>query len=244
VHPGGAGQGKNAPDHEKGKRITLMKKILTLASAAVLLAACTTTDPYTGEQRTSRATQGAVIGALGGAIVGALTNTSSGDQAAKNALIGAGIGALAGGAVGNYMDQQEAELRRELEATGVRVRRNGDNIELVMPSNITFSTGSATVRDEFRRVLNSVATVLDRFDQTYIYVDGHTDTVGSREYNYDLSESRAEAVAEMLVRRSVIPGRLIVRGFGETDLEVQTGDGVDEPLNRRVELQIVPYTGS
>jgi len=221
-----------------------MKKVLTLAAAAVLLAGCTTTDPYTGEERTSRATQGAIIGALGGAIVGALTNTSSGDQAAKNALIGAGIGALAGGAVGNYMDQQEAELRRELEATGVRVRRVGDNIELIMPSNITFATGSAEVRSEFRRVLNSVATVLDHYDQTYIHVDGHTDTVGSSEYNYDLSERRAEAVAQALVNRNVLPGRLIVRGFGETDLEVYTGDGVNEPQNRRVELQIVPYTGN
>jgi len=221
-----------------------MKKVMTLAGAAVLLAACTTTDPYTGEERTSRATQGAVIGALGGAIVGALTNTSSGEQAAKNALIGAGIGALAGGAVGHYMDQQEAELRRELEATGVRVRRVGDNIELVMPSNITFATGSAEVRSDFRRVLNSVATVLDHYDQTFIHVDGHTDTVGSREYNYDLSERRAEAVAEALVNRSVLPGRLIVRGFGETDLAVHTGDNVNEPQNRRVELQIVPYTGS
>jgi len=219
-----------------------MKKVLTLATAAVVLAACTTTDPYTGEQRTSHATQGAVIGALGGAVVGALTNTSSGNQAAKNALIGAGIGALAGGAVGNYMDQQEAELRRELQATGVQVRRNGDNIELIMPSNITFDTDSYTVKDEFRRTLNSVATVLNHYNQTYIYVDGHTDTVGSSQYNYDLSQRRANAVADMLIRRSVIPGRLIVRGFGETQLAVQTADNVPEPLNRRVEIQIVPYT--
>ncbi len=221
-----------------------MKKVLTLASAAVLLTACTTTDPYTGEERTSRATEGAIIGAIGGAIVGALTNTSSGEQAARNALIGAGIGALAGGAIGNYMDEQEAELRRELEATGVRVRRYGDNIELIMPSNITFDTDSAQVKPEFRRTLNSVATVLNHYDQTYIYVDGHTDTVGNREYNYDLSELRAESVAEMLVQRSVLPGRLIVRGFGETDPLVPTGDNVNEPENRRVELQIVPYTES
>lgn len=227
---------------ESKERMTLMKKLMTFAAAAVLVAGCTTTDPYTGEQRTSRATQGAVIGALGGAIVGALTNTSSGEQAAKNALIGAGVGALAGGAVGNYMDQQEAELRRELEATGVGVRRVGDNIELIMPSNITFDTGSARVQDEFRRTLNSVATVLQRYDQTYIYVDGHTDTVGSRQFNQDLSEDRAAAVADMLIRRNIIAGRLIVRGFGENDPLIRTGDEVNEPQNRRVELQIVPYT--
>lgn len=220
-----------------------MKKIMTMAAAAVVLAGCTTTDPYTGEQRTSRTTQGAVIGALGGAIVGALTNTSSGEQAAKNALIGAGIGALAGGAVGNYMDQQEAELRRELESTGVRVRRNGDNIELIMPSNITFDTDSSTVKADFRRTLNSVATVLQHYDQTYIYVDGHTDTVGSTQYNQQLSEDRAAAVATALINRNIISGRLIVRGFGETQPLVYTGDNVAEPQNRRVEIQIVPYTG-
>ena len=219
-----------------------MKKVLSLAAAGLMLAACTTTDPYTGEQRTSRATQGAIIGALGGAIVGALTNTSSGEQAAKNALIGAGIGALAGGAIGNYMDQQEAELRRELEGTGVRIYRDGDYIELIMPSNITFETGSARVNPEFMRTLRSVAIVLNRYNRTYVYVDGHTDTVGSREYNQDLSERRATAVAQELIVRDVLPGRLIVRGFGETELLIPTGDNVNEPENRRVEIQIVPYT--
>ena len=219
-----------------------MNKVLTLAAASVLLAACTTTDPYTGEERTSRATQGAIIGALGGAIVGALTNTSSGDQAAKNALIGAGIGALAGGAIGNYQDQQEAELRRELEGTGVRIYRDGDYIELIMPSNITFDTGSYRVREDFRRTLRSVAIVLNRYNRTIVYVDGHTDTVGSHEFNQDLSERRAEAVAHDLITRNVLPGRLIVRGFGETEPLVYTRDGVNEPQNRRVEIQIVPYT--
>jgi len=218
-----------------------MKKAITIGAAALLLAACTTTDPYTGEERTSHATEGALIGAIGGAIIGALTNTSDGDQMARNALIGAGIGALAGAAIGDYQDQQEAELRRELEGTGVQVRRNGDNIDLIMPSHITFDTDSDRISPDFRETLRDVARVLREFDKTYIYIDGHTDTTGSREYNYDLSERRAEAVAERLIRRNVLPGRLIVRGFGETDPIVRTGDNVNEPENRRVELQIVPY---
>lgn len=219
-----------------------MKKVLTMVAAASMLAACTTADPYTGEQRTSHATEGAIIGALGGAIIGALTNTSDSDQMARNALIGAGIGALAGGAVGHYQDEQEAELRRRLEGTGVRIRRDGDNIELIMPSNITFDTDSDRVRSEFRETLRSVAIVLREYDQTYIYIDGHTDTTGSREYNYDLSERRAEAVAYELASRRIMEARMIVRGFGETDPLVPTGDNVNEPQNRRVEIQIVPFT--
>ena len=219
-----------------------MNKVLSLAAASVLLAACTTTDPYTGEERTSRATEGAIIGAIGGAIIGALTNTSSGEQMAKNALIGAGIGALAGGAIGNYQDEQEAELRRELEGSGVRIYRDGDYIELIMPSNITFDSDSARIKQEFRHTLHNVARVLNHFDRTYIYVDGHTDTTGSHQYNHELSERRAEAVAHNLITRDVLPGRLIVRGFGETDPIIPTGNNVNEPENRRVEIQIVPYT--
>ncbi len=219
-----------------------MKKFLVMATAAVFLSACTTADPYTGEQRTSRATQGAIIGALGGAIVGALTNTSDGEQMAKNALLGAGIGALAGGAIGHYQDEQEAELRRRLQGTGVQIYRDGDYIELIMPGNITFDTGSDRIRDDFQEVLRSVAIVVKEYDQTYIYVDGHTDTTGSHQFNQDLSERRAWAVADRLIRRDVLPGRFIVRGFGETQLAVPTGDNVNEPANRRVEIQIVPFT--
>src|SRR5262245_1441194 len=99
----------------------MRRTIAILIGAAFLVAACQTQDPYTGEQKTSRATRGAILGGLLGAGVGALTNTSSGNQAAKNALIGAGIGALVGGAVGNYMDEEEAELRHRLRAAGVSI---------------------------------------------------------------------------------------------------------------------------
>jgi len=219
-----------------------MNKVLTMAAAAVILAGCTTTDPDTGERRTNHTGEGVLIGAIAGAIIGGLTNTSDGDQMARNALIGAGIGALAGGAIGNYQDQQEAELRRDLKDTGIEIYRDGDNIELVMPDHITFATDSDRLDQEFRHTLHNVARVLNNYDKTYVYIDGHTDTTGSRDYNYDLSERRAETVADHLIGWDVLPGRLIVRGFGETDLAVRTGDGVSEPRNRRVEIQIVPYT--
>ncbi|RYE63862.1 MAG: glycine zipper 2TM domain-containing protein, partial [Rhizobiaceae bacterium] len=115
----------------------MLKKIAIVAACATYLSACTTTDPYTGQQKMSNTAGGAAIGAGLGAVGGLLIG---GGNKGRNALIGAAIGGLAGGAIGNYMDRQEAELRQQLQGTGVSVTRNGDRIILNMPSNITFAT--------------------------------------------------------------------------------------------------------
>ncbi len=221
---------------------TVKKAFVAAVIASMTLVACTTQDPYTREERTSRASQGAIIGALGGAVVGALTNTSSGKQAAKNALIGAGIGAIAGGAVGGYQDRQERRLRERLDETGVGIRRIGDEIELVMPGDITFATNQASITSNFYPVLDDVALVLDEFDRTYIQVLGHTDRAGTREYNQRLSQERANSVASYLISRGVMPERLIVQGYGEDRPVIRTEDGVSEASNRRVEIRISPLT--
>ncbi|MEJ2116006.1 MAG: glycine zipper domain-containing protein, partial [Gammaproteobacteria bacterium] len=108
------------------------------------LAACTTVNPYTGEKQTSKVVIGAGAGAATGAVVGLITGDDSRERR-KHALIGAGVGALAGGAVGYYMDVQEAKLRQKLADTGVSVTRDGDNIILNMPGNVTFATDSADI---------------------------------------------------------------------------------------------------
>jgi outer membrane protein OmpA-like peptidoglycan-associated protein len=221
-----------------------MRILISLfAAGALFLAGCQTQDPYTGEQKTSHATRGSLIGALGGAAIGALTNTSSGKQAARNALIGAGVGALAGGAVGYYMDEQEAKLRHELRGAGVSVSRVGNSIVLNMRSDILFDTGSDYVKDEFIPSLRAVGVVLEEYEQTIIEVNGYADTVGSHQFNQDLSERRARSVAGVLITEGrVMPERIIPQGFGETQLAVPTADGVNEPRNRRVEIRISPYT--
>ncbi len=207
---------------------------------AMALAGCQTTDPFTGEQQTSNATRGALIGAAGGAVVGALTNRN---QAGRNALIGAGIGALAGGLVGNYMDNQEAELRDRLRASGVSVTRVGDNIHLNMENDILFDTGSAFLYTEAQSIIDSVALVLTEYRQTYVNVNGFADTVGARAFNQTLSQQRAEGVADSLVRGGVEPVRISPRGYGETNLAVATADGVDGPRNRRGEIVLEPFRG-
>ena len=162
-----------------------MKKTVLVALAATLaVTACTTTDPYTGEQKVSNTAGGAALGALAGAGVGLL----AGGDDRRNALIGAGIGALAGGAIGNVMDRNEAELRAQLQGTGVSVTRVGDRIVLNMPSDITFATDQDSVKPQFYPVLNSVGLVLKKFNQTIVDVYGYTDSTGDDTYNYNLSQ--------------------------------------------------------
>ena len=216
-------------------------KWLYLLGGVLFVSACTTIDPYTREEQTSKATTGAIIGAVGGAIVGAVSGDDSRERR-NRALIGAGIGALAGGAVGYYMDVQEAKLRQQLEGTGVRVVRNGDNITLVMPSNVTFDVDKADVKASFYPVLDSVALVLDEYDKTIIDVVGHTDSTGSHQYNQALSERRADSVARYLISQKVARARIETFGMGETRPVASNATAEGRQLNRRVELTLIPVT--
>jgi len=214
---------------------------LAVLGAAAMAGGCESFDPYTGEEQTSNATRGALIGAAAGAVVGLV----SGDDAVErrqHALIGAGVGALAGGSIGYYMDRQEAELRAELEGTGVSVTRIGDNITLNMPGNVTFATGSSGLSPAFFDVLNSVSKVLKEFDQTVVEVAGHTDSVGSEEYNQELSERRSITVTEYFVSRKISTERLISVGMGELRPVVDNDSESGRQANRRVEITMVPLT--
>lgn len=212
-----------------------------LAAALVATAGCTTLNPYTGEQQTSNTAKGATIGAIAGAVLG-LASGGNATERRQRALIGAGIGALSGGAVGHYMDQQEAELRRRLQGTGVSVTRQGQNVILNMPGNVTFATDSAALNASFFDVLNSVAIVLKHYDKTLVHVAGFTDSTGSAQYNLRLSQQRAEAVAKYLESQGVSAARLIVRGYGEQYPVASNKTAQGRQLNRRVEVTLAPVT--
>src|SRR5690606_30462418 len=169
---------------------TLIKSAAVLLSAATLVA-CTTVNPYTGQQQTSNAVR---YGAIGGVVCGLIGAAESG-QRARNA--GLGCGAIGAG-VGAYMDAQEAELRQKLAGSGVQVQRNGDQLNLIMPGNVTFNTNEFTVRNQFYPVLDSVAQVLYKYGDTRLIVTGHTDSTGAADYNYNLSNRRATSVANYL----------------------------------------------
>lgn len=221
------------------------KLALVSASIAVLVgaAACTTTDPYSSTPRRNNTGTGVIAGALGGALLGYLTNTSDGEQGRKNALIGAGVGALAGGAVGNYMDRQQRALEAELSGTGVGVARQGDVLVLRMPSDVTFATNQSSIDPRFNAVLDDVAGVLNEYDRSLIDIIGHADSAGSDEYNLDLSRRRASSVAGYLVSRNVLADRLYVDGRGESQPIASNDTPAGKAQNRRVEILIRPFTG-
>ena len=219
-------------------RKRMMRQLGIAAVGAALLAGCTT-DPYTGEEKVSNTVIGGLGGAAAGAAVGAIGGAIAGD-AGKGAAIGAAVGGLAGLGIGAYMDKQEAELRRRLKGTGVRIVRDGNDIRLVMPSDITFDVDKAEIRPEFYRTLNAVAIVLNGFPETDVVITGHTDSTGSAAYNQRLSERRALAVARYLQAQGVDPRRIEAVGMGESMPIASNATPEGRAQNRRVEIRIRP----
>jgi outer membrane protein OmpA-like peptidoglycan-associated protein len=207
-------------------------RFVTAITAGLLLSACTT-NPYTGQQQASKA---ATYGA-GAAAVCALVGAIDSGKHARNAALGCGI---VGAGVGAYMDVQEARLREQLQGTGVQVAREGDNIRLIMPGNITFETGSYNLREGFYPALNSVGEVLSKYADTTLRITGHTDNTGGRAMNQTLSERRAGSVADYLVTRSVDRSRMLVQGMGFDQPVADNTTEQGRSQNRRVELTILP----
>jgi len=222
-----------------------MKKLLTAITLAsiTVLSSCTTYDPYTGEEKTTNAAKGAGIGAGVALAVSYMANKDkSSAERNKRMLRDAGIGAIVGGGVGYYMDTQEAELRKQLRGSGVSVVRDGDNINLVMPGNITFPSNEHNLKTDFYDVLDSVALVLEEFEKTIIVVAGYTDSKGTEAYNQSLSEERAKAVANYLKGKKIVEARFETVGFGEKNPIGDNATAEGRALNRRVELTLLPIT--
>ncbi|MEO7221227.1 MAG: OmpA family protein [Devosia sp.] len=218
----------------------MKSSVLVAGLAALSLAACSTVNPYTNQQQLSNTAGGTIVGAGSGAVLGAIVGTATGTDPRVAALLGAGIGGITGAAIGSYMDQQEAELRAQLQGTGVSVTRVGQQIILNMPSNITFGVDSATVQQGFSETLISVGLVLKKFNKTIVDVYGHTDDTGSDAHNQDLSQRRAVAVATILANQGIDQRRFYIEGKGETDPLASNANETGRSQNRRVEIQISP----
>lgn len=199
---------------------------ISVISASLILSGCAATN----------AEKGAAIGAITGAVIGKSTS----NHKDKRLVWGAAIGAITGAAIGSYMDEQEKAFKEELAGSGIDVIREGDNLRLVMPSNITFATGQANINSNFHMTLNDIAKVLNKYDKTLLSIEGHTDSVGSAESNQTLSENRANSVKRYLVSQGIQDTRLKTTGFGETMPVVSNNTANERALNRRVEIQIIP----
>ncbi|MDQ3268712.1 MAG: OmpA family protein [Pseudomonadota bacterium] len=217
-------------------------------AAAVLsatLAGCATTGGgyYGGQPQqdndNNRTQKGAVIGALAGAVAGLLTGDDATERR-QRALVGAGVGGLAGGAIGNYQDRQERALRERMAGTGVDVVRQGDNITLNMPENITFGFDRSDLQPQFYPVLDRVADTLTEYNQTVVEVAGHTDSKGTDQYNQALSERRAAAVGNYLMSKGLMRDRFMLVGAGESRPIASNDTEAGRAQNRRVEITLVP----
>ena len=205
--------------------------------AALLLSGCTT-NPYTGESEAGKSGVGAGLGALVGAGVGVLS--SSKHDRGKGALIGAAAGAALGGGAGYYMDVQESKLRDKMRGTGVSVTRQGDNIVLNMPNNVTFDSSSSTLRPAGANTLTGVAMVLKEYPKTAVNVVGYTDSTGSKDLNMRLSQQRADSVASSLIVQGVEASRVRTQGMGPANPIASNSTTEGKAQNRRVEITLSP----
>lgn len=211
--------------------------ISALSLSALTVTGACTTNPETGNQRISKAAIGGVGGVVGGYLLGDILGGRN-DRTAK--IVGAGLGGLAGAGVGYYMDEQEKKLRQQTAGTGIDVTREGDNLILNMPSNVTFAVDSSAIQPNFQETLSSVANTLSQYEKSYVDIFGHTDSTGSDTYNQSLSERRATSVSNFLSNSGVQRARLATQGFGESQPVASNSSEQGRAANRRVEIKIVP----
>jgi outer membrane protein OmpA-like peptidoglycan-associated protein len=210
-----------------------MKK--TLATMLALgLAACAADRPMTHTE------SGALIGLASGAVIGAIAYKKN---RTKGAVVGAVGGGLAGAAVGAYMDSQKRDLEKnlaaEIQAGQARVQKLSDQVVLVtMTSQTAFDIDSSSIKPAFHSTLNKLADVVVRHGKTTLTVVGHTDNVGTNEYNQKLSERRAVSVAQYLESQRVNGMRLATAGRGELDPVQPNATEAGRRANRRVEIYV------
>ncbi|KAF1054034.1 MAG: putative lipoprotein YiaD [Stenotrophomonas maltophilia] len=217
--------------------------MVAAATAFALMAGCAQQNPYDTQSQggVSKTAKYGGLGALAGAVAGAAIDHNN---RGKGALIGAAVAGMAGAGYGYYADKQEAELRRQMQGTGVQVQRQGDEIKLIMPGNITFATDSSDIAPSFYAPLNNLASSFKQFNQNSIEIVGYTDSTGSRAHNMDLSQRRAQSVATYLNSQGVDPSRLSTRGLGP-DQPIASNASVDgRAQNRRVEVNLRALPGA
>lgn len=210
-----------------------MKQVILPLLIASVLAGCAADDPN------KRAKTGAAIGAVAGAILGHQVDHDSGR------FVGAAVGAIAGGVVGNYMDKQQQEfeqaLSEEQRQHQIEVQRLKDqSLKIDISSEVSFDFDSDQLKPTFKPTLNKVADILQRYERTVVHVIGHTDSVGSEEYNQRLSERRAQSVVDYLALQGVMRDRLRADGMGESQPRATNETAAGRQLNRRVELIVKP----
>ena len=208
-------------------------RILTGATVLLLgVAGCADMSP------TQRGTAtGAGVGAGLGALIGA--TTGGGNRAAGGAVLGAAAGAIVGNIWSKRMEEQKQAMEQATRGTGVQVSQTGDNrLKLEIPSDISFDTGRADIKSNFRPVLDHFAGTLNDNPASTVSIIGHTDSTGSDGINQPLSVERAAHTRDYLATRGVSPTRIVVEGRGEREPVASNDDNTGRARNRRVEIYV------
>ncbi|MCD4812088.1 OmpA family protein [bacterium] len=181
---------------------------------------------------------GGAIGAVGGGAIGAIIGNQLGDDKATalGAIIGAAVGGTAGALIGNQMDKQAAELQKDIE--GAKIERVGEGIKITFDSGLLFAVNASNLQSAANQNLAKLAVTLNKYPDTNILIEGHTDSDGSEEYNQTLSEKRANAVSNKLKSSGVIPQRCTPMGYGEGQPVADNASDYGKQQNRRVEIAI------
>ncbi|HYS55092.1 MAG TPA: OmpA family protein [Thermoanaerobaculia bacterium] len=211
-----------------------MKKYIAML-LTVLVAALPTFAQTTDDH--AKAKKGAVIGGVAGAIAGAVIGNNRGHHSSKRGAVVGGIaGTAAGAIVGAMMDKQERELR---QIQGVDVTRTApDEVRVTVKNEVLFDFNSSELRSASRASLRDMSDVFQKYPDTTLYVEGHTDSIGSASYNKRLSLRRADSVANYLEELGVKGGRVNTYGFGKSQPRATNSTAAGRQLNRRVEIHV------
>ncbi len=208
----------------------IMKRILTVSVVMVFLLATVNCASW------NKKTRGAVIGGAGGAVVGGVIGRAAGNTI-LGAIIGAAVGGVAGAIIGNYMDKQAAEMQRDLE--GAEIQRIGEGIKITFDSGILFDIDKSGLRAVSETNLAKLAKILNKYPDTNILIEGHTDDTGTDNYNMALSNDRAKSVSSYLATVEVKSARFSIAGYGETQPIVTNDTPEGRQKNRRVDIAVL-----
>jgi len=212
----------------------------SIVAATVLALAATGCADMSQTQRGTAT--GAGVGAGLGAILGASTGGGGGGRAAGGAVIGAAAGAVIGNIWSKHMEQQKQQMEQATRGTGVQVSQTADNrLKLEIPSDVSFDTGRADIKPNFRPILDRFATTLNENPATTVTVIGHTDTTGGDAVNQPLSVNRAASTREYLAARGVNPARIAIEGHGARESIASNDDPAGRARNRRVEIYVAEH---
>jgi outer membrane protein OmpA-like peptidoglycan-associated protein len=210
-----------------------MKRILTLFVLLVFLLAAVNCAFW---NKTNKTTRGAVIGGAGGAVLGGVIGHAAGSTL-LGAILGAAVGGAAGAYIGNYMDKQAAEMQRDLE--GAEVQRIGEGIKITFDSGILFDIDKSDLRPVSKTNLADLAKILNKYPDTEILIEGHTDNTGSDDHNMTLSKDRAQAVASYMATLDVKSARFSTSGYGSKQPIVMNDTAEGRQKNRRVDIAVL-----